>query len=111
VTSALTCQSSGVKNAPDPGPKLECLPTLSDALSTSEAASDSVPVVWTVTVVLCVAVPPAPVQVSVKVVLVERAPVDCVPETPFVPDQLEFAGVAEALHESAFVELQERVDA
>ena len=58
----------------------------------------------TETVVDCVADPPAPVQVSEYVALLVKAPVLCEPEVPFVPDH-----VPEAVHEVAFVELQESV--
>ncbi len=60
----------------------------------------------TETVVDCVALPPAPVQVRVYVALDVRAPVDCEPLTAFVPDQ-----PPEAVHVVAFVADQDNVDA
>jgi len=41
----------------------------------------------TVTSADCAALPPAPLQVSVKVVVALREPVDCDPLTPLPPDQ------------------------
>lgn len=51
------------------------------------------------TVADCVALPPAPVQVNMYVVVLESAPVDCVPLTPLAPDQ-----PPEAEQEAAFRE-------
>jgi hypothetical protein len=59
----------------------------------------------TETVTDCVALPPAPVQVSEYVVLAVRAPVDCDPLTALVPDH-----APEALHEVALVDDQVRVE-
>ena len=50
--------------------------------------------VLTETVADCVALPPAPVQVSPKVALAVRAPVDCEPLTALLPDH-----APEALHD------------
>ncbi len=51
----------------------------------------------TLTVADCAAVPPGPLQVSVKVVVAATAPVDCEPWTAFVPDQPPEAAQAVAL--------------
>jgi hypothetical protein len=58
------------------------------------------------TVADCEALPPAPVQVSVKVVLVFKVPVDWVPLTDLVPVQPPLA-----VHEVEFDEDQDNVDA
>jgi hypothetical protein len=58
----------------------------------------------TVTVVDCDAEPPAPEQLSEYVDVVLSAPVLSVPDVDFVPDH-----APEAVHELAFVELQETV--
>jgi hypothetical protein len=55
----------------------------------------------TVTVAVCAAVPPAPLQVSVYVEVLVSAPVDCVPAIPLAPDQ-----APEATQEVAFVDDQ-----
>jgi hypothetical protein len=52
----------------------------------------------TETVVDCVALPPLPVQVSPKVALAVRVPVDCEPLAVLVPDH-----APDAVHEVAFV--------
>jgi hypothetical protein len=57
------------------------------------------------TTVVCEALPPLPVQVSVKLSLDLRAPVDCEPLTAFAPDQ-----PPEAVHAVAFVDVQFRVE-
>jgi hypothetical protein len=61
--------------------------------------------VLTVTVADCVALPPLPVQVSPKVALAVRAPVDCEPLTALLPDH-----APEALHEVALLETQVKVE-
>jgi hypothetical protein len=61
--------------------------------------------VLTDTVADCVALPPAPVQVSPKVALAVRAPVDCEPLTALLPDH-----APEALHEVALAETQVKVE-
>lgn len=53
----------------------------------------------TVTVVVCAAVPPAPLQVRVYAEVAVSAPVDCVPAIALDPDQ-----APEATHDVAFVD-------
>lgn len=59
----------------------------------------------TVTLVDCVALPPAPVHESVKVASAVRAPVDCEPAVALAPDQL-----PEAVHEVALAADHVRVE-
>jgi hypothetical protein len=59
---------------------------------------------FTLTTVDCAALPPAPLQVRVYVLLALSAPVDCVPDVALVPDHL-----PEAVQEVALAELQVRV--
>jgi hypothetical protein len=59
---------------------------------------------FTETVADCVAVPPVPVQVSVNVEALVRAPVDCVPLTALAP-----LHAPEAVHCVAFVAAQFKV--
>jgi hypothetical protein len=56
------------------------------------------------TLVACVALPPAPVQVSVNVLLALSAPVDCEPLKALLPDQ-----PPEALQAVALFEVQDNV--
>jgi hypothetical protein len=58
----------------------------------------------TVTVAVCVAEPPAPVQVSSYSVVLDSAPVDAVPLVALVP-----CHPPDAVHEVAFAELQLRL--
>jgi hypothetical protein len=58
----------------------------------------------TETLVACVALPPAPVQVRVNVALALSAPVDCEPLRPLPPDQ-----PPEALQAVALFDVQESV--
>src|SRR4051812_26952702 len=59
----------------------------------------------TVTVAEAEADPPAPVQLKLKVVVLAKAPVDCVPEVAMAPDQ-----PPEAVQDVAFVEDHVRVE-
>jgi hypothetical protein len=59
----------------------------------------------TATTVVCDALPPLPVQVSVKLSFDFSAPVDCDPLTAFAPDQ-----PPEAVHAVALVDVQLRVE-
>ena len=59
----------------------------------------------TETVADWVALPPLPVQVSEKVALALRAPVDCEPETGLLPDHAPVA-----VHEVAFVDDHVKVE-
>jgi hypothetical protein len=59
----------------------------------------------TVTVTLCWAVPPAPVQASVNIVVALSAPVDWLPAVAFVP-----LHPPEAVHELALVEDQVSIE-
>ena len=83
------CQKSIRRTAPSPGhssPKFE-------------------PVAGTVTVTDRFALPPAPLQLNVKMLVLVNGTLDSLPEVPLLPDQ-----PPEATHDVAFVEDQVSVD-
>jgi hypothetical protein len=63
------------------------LPPLATVLGLALKLTVALGVALTVTAADCAAVPPGPVQVNVKVVVADRAPVDCEPCAAFAPDQ------------------------
>ena len=77
------------------------LPPLATVLGLALMLTVALGAALTVTVADWAALPPLPVQLSVKVELVVSAPVDWVPDTAFVPDQ-----APEAVQEVAFVAVQ-----
>ena len=82
---------------------IDALPLLI-AAGVAESAHAGADIV-TETVVDCVALPPAPVQVSKYVALAVNAPVDCDPLNDLLPDQ-----APDAVHEVALLDVQDKVE-